>query len=311
MSKHLFGAVVTHYGLAANNRGENEGNLITLQKVLWNDETRSTVSAEAIRWAIRYYWQMRAESGEEALQTNRIWDDATSDNRWRDTGWSGWSSAGRTYIDDDVLGFMVAEAAKVEGNESEAPPEKPGTKKRPAKGKATKRRGVLELTRAISMTPFVGDATFNAKSGEKGSTSLYATEVHATRFQYGFAMTPQRLHDQARLAPTLDAILSLGEVAGNHSRFLYDFSPESIVLRWTDDAAPRLLYAFEETNGQVNLNQLLHRVAAGDIPASELVVGGGVVRNGGESHFAQHGVAAFEGVKAAVGAMKERMGRAS
>lgn len=319
MTKHLFGSIITPYGLAANNRGETEGNLTTLQKILWNDETRSTVSAEAIRWAVRYYWQTRAEDGDEALQTNRIWDDATSDNRWRDASWDGWFAKGRTYIDDDVLGYMDAKAAKEEGNDSETSADErkgeagkgKGGKKKPAKGKATKRRGVLELTRAISLTPFVGDATFNAKSGEKGSTSLYAAEVHATRFQFGFAMTPHRLHDTSRLAPTLDALVSLGEVAGNHSRFLFDFSPESIVLRWTDDAAPRMIYAFDEVDGKVNVKALIARVSAGDIAPEELVVGGDAVRSGAKGALEGLGVAAFDGVKAAVGAMKERIGRAS
>jgi len=30
MSKHLFGLVVTSHGTAANNRGENEGNITTV-----------------------------------------------------------------------------------------------------------------------------------------------------------------------------------------------------------------------------------------------------------------------------------------
>ena len=35
MSKHLFGLIVTPYGAAANNRGDNEGsNITTLQKIL-------------------------------------------------------------------------------------------------------------------------------------------------------------------------------------------------------------------------------------------------------------------------------------
>lgn len=48
MSFHFFGNILTGYGTAANNRGENEGN-ITLQKLLWKSEVHSTVSAEAIR----------------------------------------------------------------------------------------------------------------------------------------------------------------------------------------------------------------------------------------------------------------------
>lgn len=78
MSKHLFGAIVTPHGIAANNRGENEGNLTTLQKVLWNGEVHSTVSAEAIRWAIRADWQRRK------LPVNRTWDEATRRHAWQD-----------------------------------------------------------------------------------------------------------------------------------------------------------------------------------------------------------------------------------
>jgi CRISPR-associated protein Cst2 len=55
MGKHLFGLIVTDHGTAANNRGESEGNITTLQKILWNGEVHTTVSAEALRWAIRYH----------------------------------------------------------------------------------------------------------------------------------------------------------------------------------------------------------------------------------------------------------------
>jgi CRISPR-associated protein Cst2 len=51
MSLHVFANFVTPYGTAANNRAETEGNITTLQKLLWQDETHSTVSAEAIRFA--------------------------------------------------------------------------------------------------------------------------------------------------------------------------------------------------------------------------------------------------------------------
>jgi CRISPR-associated protein Cst2 len=212
MSRHLFGLVMTPHGTAANNRGENEGNITTLQKLLWNGEVHTTVSAEAIRWAIRYYWQRKG------ISVNREWDEDTNDHRWQDRKWERWGD----YIDDDVLGFMEAKAAEAEGNSVEAA-ETEGRRRSRAKGTVTKRRGALEVTRAISLTPFAGDITFNAKSGEKSSTSLYGTEVHATRYQYGFALTPQWLHVRKRTLDVVDAITSLSEVAGNQSRFLYDF----------------------------------------------------------------------------------------
>ncbi|MBI4700883.1 MAG: DevR family CRISPR-associated autoregulator [Deltaproteobacteria bacterium] len=297
MSKHLFGLVVTPHGVAANNRGENEGNITTLQKILWQGEVHTTVSAEAIRWAIRYHWQ---RSG---LEVNRQWDDQKADHDWRDPKWAKWS-AGQGYIDDDVLGFMLAEGAKSEGNEAEA--QGTGRGKR-AKGTCEKRRGMLEVTRAISLTPFAGDITFNAKSGEKGATSLYGTEVHATRYQYGFALTPEDLREKARSLQVLNAVVALGEVAGNQSRFLFDFSPDAIVLRWTDDFAPRLLYGFGLDGAKLAVPEVVRRVEAGDIDAKELVVGGALVATPAGDSLKRLGATVVPGVKAAAEEVAKRM----
>lgn len=310
MSKHLFGLIVTPHGAAANNRGENEGNITTLQKILWKGEVHTTVSAEAIRWALRYFWQ---RSGNEV---NRQWNDETSDHDWHDQTWKPWTSndeaerAKPTFIDDDVLGFMLAEAANTDGNDvldslkadakkiDEQIKALPANEKKSeqakqlekqkkelkakidvlSKGKTDKRRGALEVTRAISLSPFAGDITFNAKSGTKTNTSLYGTELHATRYQYGIALTPESLRDAARVLNVVDSIIGLCEVAGNHSRFLYDFAPDSVVFRWTDDFAPRLLYGFE-MNKEANLSfdAVLNKVEAGDISANELFIGGSIV----------------------------------
>ncbi|MGH6636534.1 MAG: type I-B CRISPR-associated protein Cas7/Cst2/DevR, partial [Gammaproteobacteria bacterium] len=141
MSKHLFAALVTHYGTAANNRGETDGNITTLQKLLWHGQVHTAVSAEAIRFALR---RLLAVEGE---QTNRRWNEHTRCNEWQDREFKHWKKhddAG--YIDDDLLGFMSAKAASAEGES----------------GSADVRRGVLEVTRAISLIPWEGDVTFNA-----------------------------------------------------------------------------------------------------------------------------------------------------
>ncbi len=253
MSLHIFGAIVTGFGCAANNRGETEGNITTLQKLLWKGNVHTTVSAEAIRWALRYLWQTNG------LPVNRKWDDEAEDHKWQDENWSGWAQEkGETFIDDDLLGYMKAEGGKTEGE----------------RGSTTKRRGVLEICRAISTIPYAGDISFNARSGEKDRTSLYGTEIHATRYQYGFAITPERLRGKMRCLDALDGLSALGEVAGNHGRFLFDFSPESIVLRVTNDPAPRLLYVFKEENGEVSVPELVRKVEAKDILAEELFIGG-------------------------------------
>jgi CRISPR-associated protein Cst2 len=296
MTFHLFGNILTGYGTAANNRGENDGNITTLQKILWKNEVHTTVSAEAIRWALRYYWQTSGNG----CEVNRRWNDQSNDNEWQKPVFDP-----ELYIDDDVLGFMRAEGAKVDASDEISSKEKG---KKQAKGTTSARRGVLEVTRAISTQPYSGDITFNAKSGQKGSTSLYGTEVHATRYQYGFAMTPARLHQQDRVIEVLKGLISLGEVAGNHSRFLYDFAPDSIVLRWTHDFSPRLLYCFEESSdGELTMPDLVRRVQVGDVDPQELWIAGAAAETEDGEKLEELGAHVDVGIKSTMNAVIERM----
>jgi CRISPR-associated protein Cst2 len=297
MAFHLFGNILTCHGTAANNRGENEGNITTLQKILWKGEVHSTVSAEAIRWALRYYWQ----TSDLDLHVNRQWDDDLNDNTWQNQNFDDLQ-----YIDDDVLGYMRAEGAKIEVSDPDNDEPKPKGKKAKPKGTTTAKRGVLEVTRAVSTTPFVGDITFNAKSGTKNSTSLYGTEVHATRYQYGFAMTPDRLKDKSRIIPVLDGLSSLGEVAGNHARFLYDFAPDSMILRWTHDFSPRFLYCFNEDNtGEITVAELIRRVESQDIEPTELWVSGSIAGTPDGERLKALGVNVSTGIKKTVTQLKQ------
>jgi len=79
----------------------------------------------------------------------------------------------------------------------------------------------------------------------------YGTEMPATRdqygYQYGFALTLRgsKSSPPGGPGPRSKHLCSLGEVVGNHGRFLFDCGAESIVLQLTEEAAPRILYAFE------------------------------------------------------------------
>src|SRR3954451_10676422 len=98
MALHVFANFVTPFGTAANNRAETEGNITTLQKLLWMGETHSSVSAEAIRFALR-----RRLAAAEKNGTNRRWDEDARNNLWQDWQFQGWASAkGQTFIDDDL-----------------------------------------------------------------------------------------------------------------------------------------------------------------------------------------------------------------
>src|SRR6266542_1837216 len=247
MSLHVFASIVTPFGTAANNRGETEGNITTLQKLIWMGLPHTTISAESIRFALR-----RLLAQQESNGTNRGYHELTRVNGWKDREFQAWAldakgdfvdTGANHFIDDDLLGFMSAEAAKGEA-EGDAPAtaetpeadEKSAKKGKKGKGKpkgtATVRRGALEVTRAVSLTPWPGDVTFNAASpgatssaakGDGSNPVPYGTEVHATRYQYGLALTPTRLRDPSRAAKALKALAALNTVAGNHSRFLYDF----------------------------------------------------------------------------------------
>ncbi len=324
MSKHLFGIILTPFGTAANNRGETEGNTTTLQKLLWKGNVHTTVSAEAIRAAIRWYWQ-----GTDAV-LNRTWDDNKRSFRFSDPEFT---KHGVGFIDDDVLGYMSARAARQEGNDAESDTPVPTTAAAdvagaPATGRARApraprtagtvdvRRGRLEVTRAISLQPWAGDVTFNAASPgatpsasrSPGNPVPYSAEVHATRYQYGFALTPDDLIDRSCAVRVLDALSHLNNVAGNHARFLYDFSPASIVLRWTDDPAPRFLYAFETDEADaVSLPGLVRMVEAGDIAPGELWVGGTVAGTPDGQALAREGAHTSAGVKEAVDGVRRRM----
>ena len=293
MSQHLFAAIVTHHGTAANNRGETDGNVTTLQKLLWQGQVHTTVSAEAVRFALRHRLA-------DAEDTNRHWDEDQRTNTWQDHQFKGWKkAAGKTFIDDDLLGYMTAEAAKEEGKA----------------GSVNVRRAVLEVTRAISLLPWSGDVTFNAASpgatpsaAKKGNSPVpYGTELHATRYQYGIALTPERLRKKDRAEVAITALCELAEVAGNHGRFLFDFSPESVVFRLTDDPAPRILYIFEQDGQTIDAPALQARVEAEDIKVSELVIGGSFATTETAKKLKEMGAQTFPGVRKAAQVITEKL----
>jgi CRISPR-associated protein Cst2 len=97
-------------------------------------------------------------------------------------------------------------------------------------------------------------------------------------------------------------------VAGNQSRFLYDFSPDSVIFRWTDDFAPRFLYGFALDDERVVLREeVRHRIRAGDISGRELVVGGTLAVAPDGSVLKEQGATVFDGIKAAADELKKRI----
>lgn len=308
---YLYGTILTGEAVAANNRGDNLGNTMTLQKVFHQDDLHTSVSAEAIRFALRYRFQL------EGLPVNRSYDPEEGKLFYEDEKRTAWNPTnGSVFIDDDLMGFMDAEAAKQEREDedpeaAETSEQKPARGRRRAKGKTTKRPSPLAIGRAVSLRPYRGELSFNAVSGEKteGALSLYGTEMHTTEYQYSFGLNLSDVVKKEHIGPLLDAIIDPPPIAGNHARFAYDFSPASIVLRVTSVHASKIQNCFEhdEERRTYTIARLTYRVESGDIPARELIVGGEVSATPEGARLKELGVTVFAGVRAAADEARRRI----
>jgi CRISPR-associated protein Cst2 len=280
MSQHLFATIVTPTAVAANNRGEGDGStLSTLQKITRGYDQYTTVSAEAIRWAYREYFQHH-----HGKETNRSFDPDEDKYSFQAEKFNA-----ETFIDDDLFGYMDAKKDKDNKNAT------------------TKRRGALEISRAISLDPYWGDIAFGSKGGEKNKTSIHQTEVHCTAYQYTLAVTPEHLKKIQRVHYLLDAISAIRHVGGNHSRFLFEFRPESLVLRITADPSPWIMGCFDRIGESIACPRLVRLVEVKDIPADELIVAGKIADTPDGKQLAELGVNVCPGVKAAIAQAKEML----
>lgn len=303
-TNYLYGTILTGEAVAANNRGDNIGNTMTLQKVFHQDDLHSSVSAEAIRFALRYRFQL------EGLKTNRRYDINAGRLTYEDEKRTTWNPDGEVFIDDDLMGFMDAVAAQVEREEEDATEIKT-KKKGKAKGKITKRPSPLSLGRAVSLRPYRGELSYNAVSGvkEKGKLTLYNAEMHTTEYQYSFGLNLNDVLRKENIGHLIDALIDPPPVAGNHARFAYDFSPASIVLRLTHAHSSKIQNCFEHGEAQrsYTIARLIQRVESGDIPAAELIVGGEIATTVEGGQLKQLGVTVLAGVRAAADEMRKRI----
>jgi CRISPR-associated protein Cst2 len=313
-TNYLYGTILTSEGVAANNRGDNIGNTTTLQKVFHQDDLHTSVSAESIRFAIRYRFQL------EGMKVNREYHSDADKLHYEDEKRTYWNSSNEVFIDDDLMGFMDAAAAKKESEDeaaevTEATAEQrapaKGAKKTRAKGTTTKRTSPLAVGRAVSLRPYRGELSFNAVSGEKvkGKLSLYNAEMHTTEYQYSFGLNLNDVVRKEHIGHLIDAVVDPPPVAGNHARFAYDFSPSSVVLRVTNAHSSKIQNCFEhdEESRSYTVERLIHRVESGDVPASELIIGGELATTAEGTKLESLGVTVFSGVKAAANEARKRI----
>lgn len=315
-TNYLYGTILTGEAVAANNRGDNIGNTTTLQKVFHRDDLHTSVSAEAIRFAIRYRFQLELEDAE----VNRTYDSKSGKIEYKDDKWVDWTPDGDVFVDDDLMGFMNASAAKKEKEEDEAA-EMAGEQKidstkgaKKPKGKpATKRQSPLAVGRAVSLRPYRGEISFNAVSGdkEKGKLSLYNAEMHTTEYQFSFGLNMNDVINKENIGHLIDSVIDPPQVAGNHARFAYDFSPATIILRVTHAHSSKIQNCFEHDDDtrSYTVDRLIKRVEGGDIPANELIVGGEIASTAEGKKLKELGVEVFSGVKSAAEEARKRIAK--
>ena len=273
---YLFGTLMTHYGSASLNHGSRKGNKSPLQKSKWRNKFHSTVNSDAIRWSLRYYWQ------QQGYEVNRVWDADEFINNWTDPNFDP-----ERFIDDDVLGYLDPRAAREEVTEEVNQDNSDTEDNEQTSTRHPQRLGALGVNRAFSLTPFDGGVTFNAKSGrDKDSTSLHFIEFHNTRYQYVFGLDCNHLKKKSRTFPVLDGLMSISKVGGHGHDFRYDFSPESMVLRWTEESSPEIFYCFEQLETRPGIyseptisSDVIDLVTVEDINPDELWIGGKIAKN--------------------------------
>lgn len=238
-----------------------------MQKVFVNESVHTSLSSEAIRFAIRYRFQL------ENIPVNRSYDPSTNKYTYFDESRKCWGD-GIHLIDDDIMGFLYARADRKDSDDGDDETMNADEQHSVKLSQIATRRSPLSVGRAVSMRPYKGELTFNCVGGEKNSRSLYLAETHTTEYQYSFALNLDQVAERAHTFNVLDAIMDPPNVGGNASRFYYDFSPESIVLRLTTQHSSKVQNCFLFEENSVVIPSLVRQVKSGDIDPHELFIGG-------------------------------------
>jgi CRISPR-associated protein Cst2 len=163
-----------------------------------------------------------------------------------------------------------------------------------------KRDSVLRMNVAVALEPYRHNTVFTQSPMQStespfpekdspwqntGTSVLLRRQTTFTAFQYPFALNLEDCRPKADWTKILlRAIGELNDVAGNHARSYFEFSPASIVIRVT----PRLVaghdtYGFRITeDGKHTLPEVIDGILRDDYPGSEFYLGGKLVKDMGE-----------------------------
>lgn len=231
--------IITAPVLAANARGEGGGNGQTLQKVSTPQGTYTLLSGQSIRRAIREGMQ---DLGATLWRRSRAIPESVTGYGYGPNNDSismvaVIPKAPEQYDDTILFGYMIAQKTTADGEST-------------AKCKAA-----LDVTTALSLTPYVGDAFFGQGLNydkAKGDILLpYHMEQHYTRYAIGMTVNLSDLRKRPGAFKLLIDVLSRGlRVGGNHSAHLANYDADTV------------LWSFHQTPGAEGL---LTALRPGDI----------------------------------------------
>lgn len=264
MSKNLnlFATVMTYAAPSSNYRGESEENRTVLQKIAKGGKDYTIISPESMRNALRE--MLAKELPDKKMNRKRRHDLdqlAVEFKEFPDA---------EKFADDFLFGFMVADTGAIKQN----------------KTKPSKRDSVLRMNMAVSLTPYrfnaiLHQSPLNADPSpwKNSSTSaLIHREVNHAAYQYPFALSAEdcRKGDPGWTKALLHALGQLSNVAGGHARSYFEMSPNSILVRLTNNlVAGYNTYGFDEKGGFAEL----HRINVNDLPGTEFWIGGELARD--------------------------------
>lgn len=255
--RNLFCSVLTYAAPSSNYRGESEENRTIIQKITRDNHEYAVISPEAMRNALRDILAQR----ELPMNRSRLKDEDQLAVEYK-----AYPDADK-YADDFLFGYLVADNKEMK------------KQKRPAK-----RDSILRMNMAIALQPYRFDATFHQSPMNAGespwknspNSALLHREVSHTAFQYPFAINLEDCKDKRPWAKALlAAIAELSNVAGGHARSYFEMAPRSLVARLSRSLVAGFdIYGFKPDGSFPELT----RIKSGDLPGSEFVLAGELVR---------------------------------
>lgn len=257
-AKALTITYLTWASYASLNGADKEAdNIVSIKKIQKNDgKEYPYCSSQAVRRALR---EQLAVLGWELSETSEARQKKGAASTQCDP---------QTYIDDDLFGFMQADAETI------------------------KRTAPLRVSPLISLDPYRGDMDFGTnymslKTG--GNPNIFETEIHSGYYVGTILLELDRVGEKSpgdkyelqlpgeekykRTAALIDAVQNLWTV-GRQSRFLTDMSPKFICAALLKVKNPIFLESVKvNADGRINHNLIENTLADNSSQIIEYVIG--------------------------------------